>query len=93
MLTQVHAVEVCGGYRKREPLQDRFRAAIVGADAGSRVVCTATGLFVGFRMTNHPSRRRINFRDVAVGQRFYDPISEEYLAKQSASLAHSHFLI
>ena len=72
MLTQVHAVEVCGGYRKREPLQDRFRAAIVGADAGSRVVCTATGLFVGFRMTNHPSRRRINFRDVAVGQRFYD---------------------
>ena len=38
-------------------------------------------------MATHPSRRRINFRDVALGQRFYDPISAEYFVKQSESLA------
>lgn len=32
-------------------------------------------------------RRRIKFRDVALGQRFYDPISDEYFVKQSDSLA------
>jgi hypothetical protein len=39
------------------------------------------------RMANHPSRHRIKFCDVAVGQRFYDPISEEYFVKQSDGLA------
>jgi hypothetical protein len=34
-----------------------------------------------------PIRRRIEFRDVAIGQRFYDPISAEYFVKQSATLA------
>ena len=34
-----------------------------------------------------PSRRRIKFADVAVGERFYDPISQEYFVKQSESLA------
>jgi hypothetical protein len=38
-------------------------------------------------MATHPSLRRIHFRDVALGQRFYDPISAEYFVKQSESLA------
>ncbi len=38
-------------------------------------------------MTAHPTRHRINFSDVAIGQRFYDPISAEYFVKQSALLA------
>jgi hypothetical protein len=32
-------------------------------------------------------RRRIKFCDVALGQRFYDPISAEYFVKQSESMA------
>lgn len=32
-------------------------------------------------------RRRIKFCDVALGQRFYDPISDEYFVKQSESMA------
>jgi len=38
-------------------------------------------------MTNHPARHRIKFHEVAIGQRFYDPISEEYFVKQSATMA------
>jgi hypothetical protein len=38
-------------------------------------------------MTNHPSRLRMKFSDVAIGQRFYDPISQEYFVKQSVSMA------
>ena len=38
-------------------------------------------------MSYPPSRHRIKFRDVAVGQRFYDLISEEYFVKQSATMA------
>lgn len=38
-------------------------------------------------MTKPPVRHRILFRDVPVGQRFYDPISAEYFVKQSASMA------
>ena len=38
-------------------------------------------------MNNHPTRHRMKFSDVAIGQRFYDPISEEYFVKQSANLA------
>ena len=38
-------------------------------------------------MTTRPSRQRINFSDVALGQRFYDPISAEYFVKQSQSMA------
>ncbi len=38
-------------------------------------------------MAAHPTRRRIKFCDVALGQRFYDPISAEYFVKQSESLA------
>jgi len=38
-------------------------------------------------MTSHPTRHRIKFKDVALGQRFYDPISAEYFVKQSDSLA------
>ena len=38
-------------------------------------------------MTYHPARHRIQFRDVAVGQRFYDPISEEYFVKRSDTTA------
>jgi hypothetical protein len=38
-------------------------------------------------MANHPSRHRIHFCDVAIGQRFYDPISEEYFVKQTDGMA------
>ncbi|MBY0269237.1 MAG: hypothetical protein K2X06_05120 [Burkholderiales bacterium] len=38
-------------------------------------------------MTNQTSRHRTTFSDVAIGQRFYDPISEEYFVKQSATMA------
>ena len=38
-------------------------------------------------MTTKPIRQRINFSDVAIGQRFFDPISVENLVKQSESLA------
>jgi hypothetical protein len=40
-------------------------------------------------MIPHPTRHRIKFSDVALGQRFYDPISAEYFVKQSESLAAS----
>lgn len=38
-------------------------------------------------MTTPPSRQRIRFSELAIGQRFYDPISAEYFVKQSDSLA------
>ena len=38
-------------------------------------------------MATPPPRRRIKFCDVAIGQRFYDPVSEEYFVKESESLA------
>jgi hypothetical protein len=38
-------------------------------------------------MATSPARRRMKFSDVAVGERFYDPISDEYFVKQSESLA------
>ena len=38
-------------------------------------------------MSSIPSRHKMQFSEVAIGQRFYDPISEEYFVKQSATLA------
>ena len=38
-------------------------------------------------MTSHPGFHRINFSEVALGQRFYDPISAEYFVKQSDDMA------
>ncbi|HEV7392386.1 MAG TPA: hypothetical protein VGO08_12130 [Burkholderiales bacterium] len=38
-------------------------------------------------MATPPLRSRIKFRDLALGQRFYDPISAEYFVKQSETLA------
>ncbi|MDD5248189.1 MAG: hypothetical protein PHY45_04340 [Rhodocyclaceae bacterium] len=38
-------------------------------------------------MISKPTRHRIKFRDIALGQRFYDPISAEYFVKQSDSMA------
>lgn len=38
-------------------------------------------------MTSHPTRHRIKFCNVALGQRFYDPISAEYFVKQSETMA------
>ena len=38
-------------------------------------------------MTQPPARRRILFRDVTVGQRFYDPISAEYFVKRDDTMA------
>jgi hypothetical protein len=34
-------------------------------------------------MANDPKLLRIHFRDVAVGQSFYDPVSAEYFVKRS----------
>lgn len=38
-------------------------------------------------MTSHPGFHHIKFSDVALGQRFYDPISAEYFVKQSDTMA------
>lgn len=38
-------------------------------------------------MTSHPSRYRIDFSEVTIGQRFYDPISQEYFVKRTATTA------
>jgi hypothetical protein len=38
-------------------------------------------------MTAGPARHRVKFADVALGQRFYDPVSDEYFVKRSAGLA------
>lgn len=38
-------------------------------------------------MASQPKRQRINFSEVALGQRFFDPISAEYFVKQSDNLA------
>ena len=38
-------------------------------------------------MPAQPARRRIKFSEVAIGERFYDPISAEYFVKQSETLA------
>lgn len=38
-------------------------------------------------MASPPARRRVKFSDVAIGERFYDPVSDEYFVKQSESLA------
>ena len=38
-------------------------------------------------MTKPPARTKLKFRDVSIGQRFYDPISAEYFVKQSDTLA------
>jgi hypothetical protein len=38
-------------------------------------------------MATPPPRRRMKFRELAIGQRFYDPISAEYFVKESDTLA------
>ena len=38
-------------------------------------------------MTSHPGFHRIKFSYVALGQRFYDPISAEYFVKLSDTVA------
>ena len=38
-------------------------------------------------MATQPVRRRIRFYDVAIGERFFDPVSAEYFVKQSETLA------
>lgn len=38
-------------------------------------------------MPNDPKLLRLHFRDIAVGQSFYDPISAEYFVKRSADHA------
>lgn len=37
--------------------------------------------------TSPPARQRIKFHELAIGQRFYDPISAEYFVKRSDELA------
>jgi len=38
-------------------------------------------------MAAQPARRRVKFSEVAIGERFYDPISHEYFVKQTETLA------
>ena len=38
-------------------------------------------------MPTPSARRPVKFSEVEVGQRFYDPISDEYFVKQSESMA------
>jgi len=38
-------------------------------------------------MTTHPTLHRVNFSEVALGQRFYDPISAEYFVKLNDTMA------
>jgi hypothetical protein len=38
-------------------------------------------------MATPPPRRRIKFSELALGQRFYDPVSDEYFVKETESLA------
>jgi hypothetical protein len=38
-------------------------------------------------MTKPPALAKIQFSNITIGQRFYDPISAEYFVKQSATLA------
>lgn len=38
-------------------------------------------------MNSKIKQQRINFSEVPIGQRFFDPISAEYFVKQSASSA------
>lgn len=38
-------------------------------------------------MTSSPARQRIKFSEVALGQRFYDPVSQEYFVKLGESMA------
>ena len=38
-------------------------------------------------MPAHPPRRRLKFSEVAIGERFWDPVSAEYFVKQSDDLA------
>ena len=38
-------------------------------------------------MATPPLRRRVKFSDVAIGERFYDPVSAEYFVKQTESMA------
>ena len=38
-------------------------------------------------MSTHPPRRRLKFSEVAIGERFWDPVSAEYFVKQTDDLA------
>ena len=38
-------------------------------------------------MATSPLRRRLKFSEVSIGQRFFDPVSEEYFVKDTESLA------
>ena len=38
-------------------------------------------------MPTHPPRRRLKFSEVALDERFYDPVSDEYFVKLSDDLA------
>jgi hypothetical protein len=44
-------------------------------------------IFGKTHMPNDPRLLRVQFRDVALGQSFYDPISAEYFVKRSESHA------
>jgi hypothetical protein len=38
-------------------------------------------------MNSHPTLHRVQFSEVVLGQRFFDPISAEYFVKLTASMA------
>lgn len=38
-------------------------------------------------MNSKINRHRVQFSEIAIGQRFFDPVSAEYFVKQSVTLA------
>ena len=38
-------------------------------------------------MTSRPTYQRIQFKDLPIGQRFFDPVSAEYFVKQNECMA------
>lgn len=73
-------------------MQDRWRR-LDGAEIGIReesitvLNYNAADVRIVHSYRLHMTRHRIKFCDVALGQRFYDPISAEYFVKQSDTMA------
>ena len=74
----------CNDERLGSRLSPRSR---IGPNRHVAVKLLLTQYVLACPMATPPPRRRIKFSDVALGQRFYDPISAEYFIKRSASHA------
>ena len=69
------------------PVWNTSRTAPDGLAYTATVTPTAAVIFFRCRMSSFPSRYRIIFSEVTLGQRFYDPISQEYFVKLSVTTA------